>query len=199
MDIFDTDKLILFILFAIPGFISIKIYQLTTPGTLRPVADELIDAVFYSSVNYAIMFVPIIFVEDSSLKENYEYLYLIFYLFTLFIAPILWVFALKYIRTGDVFQRYAPHPTTKPWDFVFSQKKTYWMRIHLKDGTVLGGLYGFNSFTSSSPAPEQIYLEECWVLNEKEGFERKQNDTAGLLVIGNDISYIELVTYNDGE
>ena len=49
-----------------------------------------------------------------------------------------------------------------------------------------------NSFASSAPAEEQIYLEETWVLNEKGGFERKKNTTAGVIILASEISHIEL-------
>ena len=97
-----------------------------------------------------------------------------------------------YIRTRDFFQRNAPHPTAKPWDYVFAQRKSYWVKVTLKDGTVIAGRYGDKSFASSAPAPEQIYLEQTWVLNNNGGFERAKNDTAGVLILSSEISYVEL-------
>lgn len=197
MRIWELDKLILFIAFVIPGFVSIKCYQLLFPGTERPTSDQLVDAIAYSSINYAILLIPIIFVENSSLKENYIYLYYIFYTFVLLIAPIIWVVAWKYLRTHNLFQRSAPHPTAKPWDYVFSQRKSYWLKVVLKDGTTVAGKYGAKSFASSAPADEQIYLEESWILNDNGGFLREKNNTAGVIVLSKEISYIEF--RNDGE
>lgn len=197
MQIWDLDKLALFIAFVIPGFISIKCYQLLFPGTERSTADQLIDAIAYSSINYAILFLPIILVENSGIKISHIYIYYAFYALVLFVAPILWVFAWKYLRTRDLFQRNAPHPTAKPWDYVFGQRKPYWLKVVLKDGTTIAGRYGPKSFASSAPADEQIYLEESWVLNEKGGFVREKNKTAGVLVLSKEIAYIEF--RNDGE
>jgi hypothetical protein len=42
----------------------------------------------------------------------------------------------------------------------------------LKDGNKIAGTYGENSFTSSYPSEEQIFLEETWVLNKEGRFER---------------------------
>lgn len=192
MDIWEIDKLLLFIAFVIPGFISIKAYQLAFPGAERATSDQLIDAVAYSSVNYALLIFPIISIESSSLKESCKFLYYLFYVFVLFLAPILWVILWKFLRTRDFFQRNAPHPTAKPWDYVFSQRKPYWIKVTLKDGTVIAGRYAEKSFASSAPAEEQIYLEETWVLNDKGGFERKKNNTAGVIILSSEISHIEL-------
>jgi len=62
----------------------------------------------------------------------------------------------------------------------------------MKDGSVLGGYYGENSFTSNAPAPEQIYLEETWIMNDEGGFVRRKNDTAGIIILSDEISYLEL-------
>ena len=41
------------------------------------------------------------------------------------------------------------------------------MKVILKDGTLIAGKYAGNSFASSAPADEQLYLEETWILNDK--------------------------------
>lgn len=194
MEIWEIDKLVLFIAFVIPGFVSIKCYQLLFPGTEKSASDQIVDAIAYSSINYSLLSLPIILLEK--IKISHSWLYYPFYFFALFIAPIIWVFLLKYLRTREFFQKNAPHPTAKPWDYVFSKRKPYWVKVTLKDGTVIGGKYAEESFTSSSPAPEQIYLEETWVLNDKGGFERGKNDTAGVIILS-DILYIELRKYED--
>lgn len=192
MDIWQTDKLILFLAFVIPGFISIKCYQLVFPGTSRASSDQLIDAIAYSCINYAILAVPIVLVEQNNAFHGRPFFYYFFYLFVLFLAPILWVLIWKYIRTRDLFQRNAPHPIAKPWDFVFQQRKPYWVKVTLRDRTVVAGRYGAKSFTSSAPADEQIYLEERWLLGDKGQFLKKVDRTAGVLVLSDEISYIEL-------
>jgi len=192
VDIWEVNKLVLFIAFVIPGFISIKAYQLLFPSTKISTSDQLIDAVAYSSINYALLIFPILGVEKAFLKEAHPVLYSLFYIFVLFLAPIVWVLIWRFLRTQDFFQRNAPHPTAKPWDYVFLQRKPYWVKIHLKDGTVIAGRYAEKSFASSTPAEEQIYLEETWVINDKGGFERPKNNTAGVIVLSSEISYLEL-------
>ncbi len=192
MDIWETDKLVLFIAFVVPGFVSIKAYQLAFPGTERSISDQLIDAIAYSSINYALLFIPIISIESGDLKETYRFLYYLFYVFVLFFAPIIWVLIWKHLRTRDFFQRNAPHPTAKPWDYVFAQRTPYWVKVTLNNGTVIAGRYADKSFASSAPAPEQIYLEETWVLNQNGGFVRAKNNTAGVIILSSEISHIEL-------
>ena len=90
-----------------------------------------------------------------------------------------------------------PHPTEKPWDYVFSQRKSYWVKVVKNDRTIIGGKFSDKSFASSAPAPEQIYLEESWVINNNGGFERVKNTSAGVIILTSEISHIELRNYGD--
>lgn len=85
-----------------------------------------------------------------------------------------------------------PHPTQKPWDYVFNQRKPFWIIATLKDGTEVAGKYGPNSFASSAPAEEQIYLEETWLLNSDKGFDRPKNQTSGVILLSSELTSIEL-------
>lgn len=121
--------------------------------------------------------------------------YYMFLAFVVFIAPVVWVGTWKAIRISKFFQQHAPHPTGKPWDYVFSKRKPYWAKVRLKDGTIIGGKYGDRSFASSAPDGEQIYLEETWVLDSDGAFERAKNQTAGVIVV-DDIASIEFRVFD---
>lgn len=78
MPIWEIDKLLLFILFVIPGFISIKIYELLFPGQDKDSSKQIIDAVTYSCINYAILGWLIYSVETSKLNTDCPWFYRIF-------------------------------------------------------------------------------------------------------------------------
>lgn len=197
MSIWDLDKLLLFIAFVIPGFISIKVYELIVPSVTRDSSKQLIDAVAYSCINYALLIWPILEIEASSIRLSHPTAYKLFYLLVLFVFPVVWVALWRWARGLEVIQRNLPHPTGKPWDYVFSQRQWYWIIVTLKDGKKVAGKYGRNSFSSSSPAPEQIYLEETWVINDDGGFERPRASTAGTIILADQIATLELFQYSE--
>ncbi len=199
MDIWDSNKLLLFIAFVIPGFVSLKTYELLFPAATKESDKLLIDAVAYSSINYALLLWPIYEIETHRVREAYPTAYVLFYVFVLFIAPISWAGVMRFLRTTNFFQQAMPHPTAKPWDYVFSQRKPYWVIVALKDGKQLGGRYDSASFASSAPAPEQIYLEEAWVLNSDGGFDRPRSETAGILILSSEILTVEFFNVTMGE
>jgi len=190
MDILDNNKILLFIIFVIPGFVALKTYQLIFNSTSKDTSSQIIDAVAYSCINYALLLPLLYLSEINNFRINHEILSIIFYIFVLLIAPATWVFFLKYLRTTQLFQRILPHPTQKAWDYVFEQRNPYWIIITLKDGKKIGGRYDSLSFASSSPAIEQIYLEESWVIDD-DGFNRAKVNTSGVLVMTSDIMMLE--------
>ena len=199
MDIWDVNKLVLFIAFVVPGFISLKMYALLQPTDFKDTSQQLVDAVAYSSINYALLIGPIYAVDYFDLKTSHPALYALFWIVVLLIAPIAWACIFLWLRKTEFLQRSMPHPTGKPWDFVFRQRERYWVIATLIDGRQVAGLYDTKSFASSSPAPEQIYLQQTWVLNEDGGFERERTDSAGIIILAKEIATIELFHARDPE
>ncbi len=199
MNIWEEGKLFLFIAFVVPGFIAIKAYELLSPSRYTDSSKQIIDAISYSCLNYAILLCPIYLVETSKLSESNPHLYISFYFFVMFVFPIILVLGWKYLRQLEYIQKFVPHPTQKPWDFVFSKRLAYWVTVTLKDGQKVAGMYGPNSFASSAPAEEQLYLEEYWLLKEDGGFDRPVHQTAGILILSSEIVSVELMYSGENE
>lgn len=197
MGIWEEDKLVLFIAFVVPGFIAIKAYELLSPS--RPVesSKQIIDAISYSCINYALLLWPIYLIEANDVRASHPQLYIVFYVLVFFLVPVLLVVGWKKFRECEFLQKFVPHPTQKPWDFVFAQRGTYWIIVTLRNGEQVAGMYGPNSFASSAPADEQIYLEEQWLLNDEGGFDRPAEQTAGIIILSSEIRSVELI--RDGE
>lgn len=193
MEILDQDKLVLFIAFVVPGFIAIKCYELLSPYLRGNASQQVIDAVAYSCINYAAMFTPMYFVEAQNLQSTSPLAYSLFYAYVLLGNPVLLVVVWFTVRQSDLVQRFMPHPTQKAWDYVFGKRRAYWVIVNLKDGTKIGGMYGPDSFASSAPAEEQIFLEEQWVLSEEGGFDRPVEQTSGIMILGSEIRSIEFM------
>ena len=195
LNIWTPESIQLFILFVVPGFISIKVYELLFPSEQPDLSKQLIDAISFSCINFAFLYIPIRLIENSVIKTSSPFYYYITYIFILFLAPLVLVFIWRKIRISNWFQSNVPHPTQKPWDFVFAQRKCYWVIVTLKNEKKVGGLFASNSFASSTPAPEQIYLEKAWELNNDDRFEKEHNETAGVIILSSEIVTIEFFNY----
>ncbi|MEN9581311.1 MAG: hypothetical protein RJA70_4320 [Pseudomonadota bacterium] len=171
MDIWTKNQLALCVAFAIPGFIALKTYSIIQPAAQREASQQLVDAVTYSCVNYAILGVPIYWVHKFKLMDTCPGFTLLFAVFVVLLAPALVAVLFARLRASKYFQKFAPHPTSDAWDFVFSQRKPYWMIVSLRAGEKIAGRYDSSSFASSAPAARQLYLQEAWQMSADGGFE----------------------------
>lgn len=192
LNIWELDKLVLFLFFFVPGFIALKVHDLCTPTERRDFSKAWFDAVVYSSFFACIGIGGYRWGLESDIFNKFPSLIYLWFFLTLFIFPIIAQFLLKKLMNCDFFSSEFIHPIPKAWDYVFKEtKKQYWIIVHLKDRRQIGGFYGENSFTSSYPAKEQIYLEEAWRLEEGK-FVEKIGRTGGIILTGDEIVAVEL-------
>lgn len=95
-----------------------------------------------------------------------------------------------------VVQRMGLRPLVpKAWDERLGRGEPLLVLATLTDGSRLGGLWGGNSFASSYPADEDIYVEQAWELEPESGrFIRPAQRTAGFWVSAKSIRYLEFWT-----
>lgn len=162
MDIWDANKLILFIAFFVPGFIALKVWDLLVPGEVRDSSQSVIEAVAYSCINYALMSWLLILDAHLALASSAPFWHGVVIFVILFVAPIALAFAYWSLRNTKWFLKHFRHPVQKPWDYVFGKRESFWVIAELVDGTIVGGIYDTDSFSSSFPMEEQIYLQQVW-------------------------------------
>lgn len=196
VDILDKGKLFLFVLFIMPGFISMRVYRLFHPAPDNDTSKILIDVVSYSCINYALLLVPIYLVETNNIFNTHPFLYYVFYLFVLIIIPVLLPILLLKVRQNPIIRQKLPHPMARAWDYFFSTNQCCWVLVTLKNGKKYGGLYSYNSFATSRPEPEQLYLEQHWALDENGDLDHELTDTLGILILTNEIESVEFIKLN---
>lgn len=196
MELLEVDKIVLFIIFIVPGFITMKTYNLVSPSSTTT-SKDVIDAISYSCINYAIWLVPLIYLYKSKVQNESFFLYSVALFFIVFVSPIAIAVFWRKIREFNFFQKFAPHPTGKPWDEYFSKKKTCWVIVNMNDGKKIGGSYGINSFASSYPYEEQIYIDEEWIINEEGSFDRRVEQTNGIIIFLKNADSIEFYYSGD--
>ncbi|WP_221568989.1 DUF6338 family protein [Alkalihalobacillus sp. TS-13] len=188
MDIFHLDKLSLFLLFFVPGFISIKVWGYLVPSQSKKMNEYFFDAVSYSCLNFAILSWLIIIIG----KENYQNEHpIVFYFLTLLILlifPILWPIIFKGILSTKFFQRFTINVDPTGWDHHFKKGEQQYVLVHLINGKLIGGVWGFSS---SFPNPEDLYLTETWKVSPEGEFMHPIDESKGMWIGKDNISYLE--------
>lgn len=193
MDILEKGKLFLFVLFIMPGFISMRVYRLFHPAPDNDTSKILIDVVSYSCINYSLLLTPIYLIEINGVFFTHPFLYYLFYFLVLIIIPVLLPILLLKARQSPRIRQKLPHPMARAWDYFFSTNQCCWVLVTLKNGKKYGGLYSYNSFATSRPEPEQLYLEKHWALDEEGDFDHELTDTLGILILTNEIESVEFI------
>ncbi len=191
MDIWNADKLALFIVFFLPGFISMKVYDLMVPGVPRDASKSLLEAVSYSTLNFGALFWLIAIVQTNDFYRRHFILYSLAVAAIMVVVPACWPFAYLKLASWPPIAGHFVNPIQKPWDYVFGKRTPYWIIVHLRDGLRIGGRFDTKSFASSNPADEQIYLEEVWTLDEEGRFLKKVERSRGIIVMQDEIRAVE--------
>lgn len=190
-DIWQSEKLVIFLIMLVPGFISLKVWDLLVPSERRDFSKSLVDAIAYSAINFALLFWLVDYLSKPNLAQLSPKGFFAGNLFLFFIFPVFWPIALLWVMKWPLLARHIVNPVQKPWDYVFAKRESAWVIVHLKNGGVVGGKFASQSFASSYPAKEQIYIEELWQLDDQRNFTKRIERTKGSIVLGDDILAVE--------
>jgi len=190
MDIWEPEKLLIFLAFFMPGFISIKVYELIVATKKHNFSDSVLEAIGYSVLNFAILSLLIFYISQPSFNQNNPIIFYFCIILIFFIFPSIWPLLFVWISKFKILKKYILSPINMPWDEVFSKREALWVIIHLKDGRKIGGKYGTSSRASAFPNQRQIYLEKLWELKNNV-FVKKIDRSDGAIFFEDEISIIE--------
>ncbi|WP_157625097.1 DUF6338 family protein [Sunxiuqinia dokdonensis] len=191
MDILSVDKLVLFLFFFVPGFISLKFYQLLIADEKVDFSKSLYEAVGFSCINFSIFFWVIYHINKPEFVESHPFYYYAITLTIIFITPLILTWFLSMILKTKVFGRFFVSPEKVPWDWHFSKRDSSWVIVTLKDGKKIGGKFGKKSSASTFPRSKEIYIEDIWKLDKNHKFINSIERNTGVLITGDSILAIE--------
>jgi hypothetical protein len=97
-------------------------------------------------------------------------------------------------RLTESLGRFAPlDPTPTAWDFALSGDEPRFVRVRLKDGTLVGGFFGSRSYASSYPEAQDIFIEKAWEIDGLGEFTEPIEGSAGIFVPGTSIETLDVV------
>jgi hypothetical protein len=157
-------SVLLLIAFVIPGFVFHRLIGFSIPTRPRETSYLVLDSLAVSCVNYALLSPLVWLLVRPGFASNHPISAAAGCLVVLFISPLLLAFvATRHIDSPRArWLRRALriiHPVPKAWDYFFRQGRICWILATLRDGRVVAGLYSTNSFASSYPDEEDLYLE----------------------------------------
>jgi hypothetical protein len=195
MEYLTENNLQMIILYVAPGFISLKIWALIQPSRKTALSESIMEAIVFSSFNY----IATAWVFFLLRLAGITWLYYLIYFIVLIVCPVMWPVLLRRLLTSKVLRNKIISPIPKAWDYFFSKRDRCFILVHLNNERIIGGFYGLDSFASSYPEKEDLYLEEVWKVDSAGKILDKITDTKGLLINHDVIEYIELFDIREGE
>ncbi len=170
--------LLIAVAFLMPGFIASRVLSFVYPQTEAAEARTVLTAITLSCLNYALLSWLFVLAWKQLWYENIVFL-AAFVFFFLFVSPVViaWLGVM--------------HPIPKAWDYFFHQGAPCWVVATMKDGKVIAGLYGNDSFASSFPADEDIYVERVCMLSAEAKIEGLVTDSIGAIIRMENVALLE--------
>ncbi len=165
------EAVVVLITFVIPGFVARRVLALAFPRAEPSQGQLVLEGITLSCLNYGVLSGLLILGWKQRWYEHaFVFAGLVFV--ALFVSPVMIGLALIFMTdtrwVHNLRGRFGlTHPVPKAWDYFFRRRTPCWIIGTLKDGRMVAGLYGLNSFASSFPADEDIYIERLCKLSEE--------------------------------
>ena len=193
----DFDRIQEILLLVVPGFVSLKVWMLINPSQRLRLSSYVLDLVVYSVLNFVALSWLFAIAEEAAFLVRVAVGIAVFA-----VAPAAWPLLLRALLNRRFLRGRIVHPVPSSWDHFFGslqQRQSCFVLIHLKNGNLIGGLYAGDSFASSYPEPQNLYLSEVWNVDGRGRFVSKIEGTRGVLVSEKMISYIEFYDVEFGD
>jgi hypothetical protein len=160
MELLKETNFVLALSFLVPGFLSIRIYGLLRPSAVRDLKDQILEAIAFGSINFAIMFWPISWIVEPRAPATNPYCVYLIVLSAFLLAPVIWPILLHRALRALSRKGLIINPHHSAWDHYFGRRESCWVIVHLADGRKIGGWYGPESFAGLHPNSGHLYLQK---------------------------------------
>jgi hypothetical protein len=197
MNVISGDNVQTFLILVFPGFLALRVYGLFIKSIKPDPTSQVVDAVAFSVVNLGVYVGGSFLLKLVSSAGPVEHQLLFFV--SLILSPILLGYGAFRLHTSRGLARFGLiHPIPGSWDFFFGRRQPCMALFHLKSGKMVGGYFGYNSFASSFPHDENIYIEKVCTVDQVNGkYTGFVQDSGGILIKRSDYEVIEFHTLGD--
>lgn len=153
--------------FLMPGFVWSAVLSMFLSRKAKQADNRFLEFFTLSCINNSIWFALFLYFAIEDYFTRHPAIGSVWVFVALFVSPLLLgVLSAKMAQT-DVFARLlrrlgfrTVHYIKSAWDWHFSRQQPLWAVVTLKDGSVVYGCYGSNSFAGDDP--RDIYLEKVY-------------------------------------
>ncbi len=189
--------------FLVPGFVWSAVLSMLVPRRTVSTDVRFLEFLTLSCLNHGLWAWALFLIFKTDFLERHPYWTGISLGAIIFLSPIVLGILSAWFQQKEAIARLLGrlgfrtiHPIPMAWDWHFSQLKPYWALVTLKNGSQVRGLYGRQSFAGSDPEHRDLYLEALF-RPVGTGDWAPVEDTAGILIMADQITAIEFRTFTE--
>jgi len=136
--------------------------------------------------------------------DKYWFWTFLWFVFTIFLWPVLTGIGtsvvVRYQWVDDQLDKVGmgrADRTPSAWDWAVDLHESRWIKVHLRDGTVIGGFYATESLAAVYSSQKDIYLEQMWLIGPEGEFSHIVASSDGVWIGHEMISHIVLLMGED--
>ena len=188
----DLESWTLYMVFVVPGLISMHVYRLLFAARDVDWKGGLLQALYYSSLNMVVCLPLLIPIHQLGFMERHPYLYTSGLMFVLLVLPVAWPFLYRYLIAWQWLASKVQLPYPTAWDYFFDRRVPVFVLVQLKNGSRLGGYYGYQSYATSYPTEGDIFLETVYNVDENGKFREPIEGSGGAIIRKDQYELIEV-------
>lgn len=151
----------------------------------------LVQALFYSSLNLAVCLPLLVPIHRGDFIEKHPFWYTAGLMLVLLVLPVVWPLLYRSLLKWQWLTSKIQLPYPTAWDFFFDRREPVFVLVQLKNGSMLGGYYGFRSYATSFPTEGDIYLETVYEVDKAGTFKEPIGDSHGAIIRKDQYELIE--------
>ena len=202
MTIANFEMLFVVLAFVIPGFIWYFVQSKFMPRGEFPKHTFILQCIVLTFINYALWSWLVYHMLANPWFEHNIGCAAFFWFVILFLSPMMCGLIFGILSQKDFVRRIfgwlgveTIHPTPTAWDYRFFNINPdfLFIKVELIDGGSIQGLFGGNSFASSTSSDRDLYIERACMI-DSEGQWQLVDESDGVWINGSQIRHIEFIS-----
>jgi Family of unknown function (DUF6338) len=163
----NIETLLVIAIAIVPGYMTQLFYRLRCPAVKVESEKNLSEYLAYSLINL-VFWSPLLLSYSTRPREQWvEWQSILIGVGMFFVSPFILANICYYLRSKVFHRRFGwDHPIPRGWDYFVMNNREFCVLFHLKDGKLLGGYFGANSYASTYPQQPEMYVEQVWRVDE---------------------------------
>jgi hypothetical protein len=197
-----VEQVLAFAALVVPGFISLRVYEMKRGGDSRKANESLVDVIVYSCATDVVAFGALALVSRFVPAQTQTAAKLIVAVAGFIVVPVVLALVWFDFRERMVHCGIVPDSASNPWDALFQraakERVELAVLLTMRDGRKIGARLRDPAQIASRSGADDVLLDEVWTIDQDRAtFVEAVPGSFGMLVHKADCETIEFLRWSD--